>query len=231
MSLENGYDPDPRNLDPRLSRSSAEAPSDRPPAQPGGNPGASASSQFASSGSGTTGPGFGTSGYTSSGGDGRWRERSTQDRRSAAAGGRELMDTAKAQASGLLDYARSSTRSALAGQQQAAAESMRDLAGALRMAGRQLEQERRQGGSHLARHAADTLEQFSDSLRRKDLGGLALEAENFARRQPAAFIGAAMFAGFLAMRFLKSSQAEAAAARPPSPPAQRHPGADNRHLH
>jgi hypothetical protein len=48
-------------------------------------------------------------------------------------------------------------------------------------------------------------------LKEKDLNGLMGDVESFARRQPVAFFGAAVAAGFLAVRFLKSSnQADSA---------------------
>jgi len=49
------------------------------------------------------------------------------------------------------------------------------------------------------------LERLSGTLRNKDLDGMVRDAESFARRQPLVFFGAAMAAGFLAVRFLKSS--------------------------
>jgi hypothetical protein len=53
--------------------------------------------------------------------------------------------------------------------------------------------------------AADRIEQFSSRLRDRDLGDLMRDADRFARRQPAVFIGAAFMVGVLAARFFKSS--------------------------
>ena len=53
--------------------------------------------------------------------------------------------------------------------------------------------------------AADRIEQFSSRLRDRDLGDLMRDADRFARRQPAIFIGAAFMVGVLAARFFKSS--------------------------
>jgi hypothetical protein len=53
--------------------------------------------------------------------------------------------------------------------------------------------------------AADQLEQFSTRLRERDLNELMNDAQRFARRQPALFIGVAFTAGLLGARFLKSS--------------------------
>ena len=82
-----------------------------------------------------------------------------------------------------------------------------DLAGALRKAAHE-----RGGGrgerapvSRLVESAADGLERFSGALRNQDLDGLVNDLNSFARRQPVAFFGAALAAGFLAVRFLKAS--------------------------
>jgi|SRR3954447_16879663 hypothetical protein len=59
--------------------------------------------------------------------------------------------------------------------------------------------------SRLAESASGALQRLSESVRGKDVNQLLQEAESFARRQPVAFLGAAAIAGFLAVRFLKSS--------------------------
>lgn len=83
-----------------------------------------------------------------------------------------------------------------------------DLASALRKTAREM------GGggsgerapvSRLVESAADGLERFSGALRNKDLDGLVNDVNSFARRQPVAFFGVALAAGFLAVRFLKAS--------------------------
>lgn len=101
--------------------------------------------------------------------------------------------------------ARDTARSMLGEQQQAAARSLGSMAGALRRAAAE---EDNGGGapSRLAESAADGLQRMSEALRSRDLDALLRDAEDFARRQPAVFIGAAALAGFLAVRFLKSTQ-------------------------
>jgi hypothetical protein len=95
-------------------------------------------------------------------------------------------------------------RSLIGEQQQAAASGLGEFAGALRRAARD-----GNGAdspvARIAESAADNLQRFSDSLRDRDLDGLLRDAESFARRQPALFIGAAALVGFLAVRFLKAS--------------------------
>ena len=59
--------------------------------------------------------------------------------------------------------------------------------------------------TRLVEQANDGIRRMSDTLRNKDLDQIVREAEAFARQRPAVFLGAAAVAGFLAVRFLKSS--------------------------
>jgi hypothetical protein len=116
--------------------------------------------------------------------------------------------------SALWNDAKQTARSKLSEQQQAAAGSLGDFAGALRKSAEQL-----QGGQHgsaarFAQTAASSLEQLSGALKNRDLESMVRDAEGFARRQPAAFFGAALVAGFLAVRFLKSSSSSSTTPRP-----------------
>ena len=97
-------------------------------------------------------------------------------------------------------------RSMLGEQQKAAASGIGDFAGALRKAAREMGDGQQAPMSRMLEGAADGLERLSGSLREKDLNDLMREVEGFARRQPVAFFGAAVAAGFLAVRFLKSSK-------------------------
>jgi hypothetical protein len=65
------------------------------------------------------------------------------------------------------------------------------------------------------RQAADGLERASSALRERSVGDLFGMAEDFARREPVAFLGASVLAGFMLTRFLKSS-ASAGAGRSPT---------------
>ena len=59
------------------------------------------------------------------------------------------------------------------------------------------------------RSAADQVESFSDSLRRRDMGQMVSDVQSFARNQPTAFLGISFLAGFAAVRFLRSGSAGA----------------------
>jgi hypothetical protein len=56
-----------------------------------------------------------------------------------------------------------------------------------------------------ARTVADTVNQFSETLKTKDVDQLLHMAEDFGRKQPAAFAGVMAIAGFAASRFLVAS--------------------------
>lgn len=110
------------------------------------------------------------------------------------------------QAGAVWNDTKETAQSMLGEQQRAAASGLGDFATVLRKAAREMDGSGQSTVCKLAESAADGLEQFSGTLRSKDLNGLVHDVESFARRQPVAFIGVAMVAGFLAVRFLKSSQ-------------------------
>lgn len=117
--------------------------------------------------------------------------------------GQALGETARRQAQAMWNDTRESVRSAVSEKQHTTASEIRQFAGALRDAARNIEQ----GGpmARMAEQAADGLERLSGKLGSKDLDGLVHDVESFARSQPAVFLGMAVAAGFLAARFLKSS--------------------------
>ena len=53
------------------------------------------------------------------------------------------------------------------------------------------------------------MESMAESLRRRDVAQMFSDVQSFARRQPTAFLGASFLAGFVAMRFLRSSSGSA----------------------
>jgi hypothetical protein len=119
---------------------------------------------------------------------------------------RTTTNEAKDQANAIWNDTKDSARSVLNEQQRAAAGGLGEFANALRKVAREMG-DRGQAApmSRMMESAAQGLERFSGSLREKDMSGLVRDVESFARRQPVAFFGAAVAAGFLAVRFLKSS--------------------------
>ena len=114
-------------------------------------------------------------------------------------------DSAQEQTRALWQDAKESARSMLDEHKHSAASGICDIAEALRTSARNLSGKDQTTVARLARGAADGLDQLSGAIERRDLDGWVREAEALARRRPVAFFGAAVAAGFLAARFLKSS--------------------------
>ncbi len=90
------------------------------------------------------------------------------------------------------------------GQKIAGAEYVGNLADTMRRAAREFDNELPMAGSYI-RKAASQIDGVSESIRTGSLNELVRGAQSFARRQPTAFLGMAVLAGFGVVRFLKSS--------------------------
>jgi hypothetical protein len=90
------------------------------------------------------------------------------------------------------------------GQKNAGAEYVGSLAEIMRRAAREFDSELPIAGTYI-RKAASQVEGVSDSIRNGNFDDLVNSAQSFARRQPTAFLGMAVLAGFGLVRFLKSS--------------------------
>jgi hypothetical protein len=133
----------------------------------------------------------------------------------ALAAGRDLKDKAvgaagasaealKNRASGLVDSAKDMAAQAVDSQKNAGAEYVGNLAGTLRRAAAEFDRDLPIAGSYI-RKAAAQVENVSDSIKNGSFDDLVRQAQSFARRQPTAFLGLAVLAGFGVVRFLKSS--------------------------
>jgi len=144
----------------------------------------------------------------------------TEQAKNMASGVREsasgLMDQAsrmaREQASGAADTARNLASqagdkllNAAEQQKSAGADFVGDIAEAIRRSANEFRQVPQ--ASHYMLMAADQIDSVSDSLRRRDINQMFGDVQNFARRQPTAFIGLTALAGFALVRFLKSSAA------------------------
>ena len=140
----------------------------------------------------------------------------------APAAGRDLKDKAselaetsgekfREQASEFADMAKDAATEAtdrlkekVSEQKGAGAEYIGNLAETIRRAAREFDNDLPIAGKYI-RKAAAQVENVSDSIRTGDFNDLVRNAQSFARRQPTAFLGMAVLAGFAAVRFLKSS--------------------------
>jgi hypothetical protein len=126
----------------------------------------------------------------------------------AGAASEEVRDAAREIKEGARAAARQTTervRSLAARQKQAAAGQVGGFAHALRRASGDLEEHGQDIAARYVEQAADGLERASAALERRDLDELMAGVEEFARRQPVAFLGGAVVAGFGLARLLKSS--------------------------
>ena len=122
-----------------------------------------------------------------------------------SASARSTSDDIKERAHGLVDDAKERARSVAGEQKNLAADRMTGFADALRHASSDLDEQGQSMVSGVVRQAADGLEHVSGAMRRNDVDDLVGSIEDFARRQPAVFIGSAVLAGFGIARFMKSS--------------------------
>jgi hypothetical protein len=107
---------------------------------------------------------------------------------------------------GLMDKVRQGATSQLSTQKNRATDGIGTVAQAVRQTSQQLRTQQHDTIANYIDQAANQLEQFSTRLRDKDIGELMRDAQQFARRQPAVFIGSAFAIGLLGARFLKSSR-------------------------
>lgn len=105
-----------------------------------------------------------------------------------------------------IDIAKDMAKQTAQSQKDAAASNLGEMAGALRGAAGRMSEQNQPALGRVAERAAGGLERMSEKLRSQDIDGLLREAEDFARAQPVAFFGLALAAGFLGVRYLKSSQ-------------------------
>lgn len=89
-------------------------------------------------------------------------------------------------------------------QKQYGAERLEGVAGVVDKAAADLEQELPQAAGYV-REAAKGLNDFSRNLRDRSVGDIIDTVNDFARREPAAFFGTSVLAGFVLSRFLKST--------------------------
>ena len=112
---------------------------------------------------------------------------------------------ADTRAAGVIDRVRDAASAQVSTQKDRATDTLGTLASAVRQSTQTLRDQQQDTIAQFVERAADQIERFSATLRNRDLSQLMGDAQQFARRQPAVFIGAAFAAGVLAARFLKSS--------------------------
>jgi hypothetical protein len=117
----------------------------------------------------------------------------------------QMMQQAQDTAGQAADQARQQATSFASAQKDKASQSLGSVAQALRQTGQQMGDQGQGPASRLSETAADQLDRMAGYLNARDVSQIVAEVEQFARRQPAIFLGSAFALGFMASRFLKSS--------------------------
>jgi hypothetical protein len=118
---------------------------------------------------------------------------------------REAAAEMKAGARDAAEDVKEQVRSSAARQKDAAAQQMDGWAHALKTASDDLHGRGQDSAATWVRQAAAGLERASGTVRERDVDDLIGTVEDFARRQPVAFLGGAVAAGFGLARLMKSS--------------------------
>lgn len=120
-------------------------------------------------------------------------------------------DALKAHASDFADAAKDvasqatdKLKDAVNDRKSSGAEYVGTLAETMRRAAREFDTDLPIAGTYI-RKAAEQVDGVSEGIRNGNLNDLVQNAQSFARRQPTAFLGIAVLAGFGVVRFLKSS--------------------------
>ena len=120
------------------------------------------------------------------------------------------MDAVKSQAANLTESAKDMAadageklRGTLQDQKTAGADYVGNVADMIRRAASEFDSDLPQAGQYI-RKAATQLDNVSEAMRNRDMSEIVGNVQQFARKQPTAFFGAAVLLGFAAVRFLKS---------------------------
>ncbi|HMH08772.1 MAG TPA: hypothetical protein VK579_19000 [Terriglobales bacterium] len=135
----------------------------------------------------------------------------------------EFVDAAKDVASEATDKLKQTVDS----QKSASADYVGSLAGTIRRAAKEFDGDLPIAGSYI-RKAASQVEGVADTIRTGNFKDLVRGAQSFARRQPTAFLGMAVLAGFGVVRFLKSSANETEVSATHQASGDRYSGTANR---
>ena len=95
-------------------------------------------------------------------------------------------------------------RASVSEQKAAGADYVGNVANIIRRTAYEFDSDIPQAG-HYIRKAAAQLENVSEAMRNRDMSEIVGNVQDFARKQPTAFFGAAVLLGFAAVRFLKSA--------------------------
>lgn len=119
--------------------------------------------------------------------------------------GAAALDTIKEGARSLGEEAKERASGYVEGGKHAVTDNLEAFAQAIRKAGDELRQQDQTMAAQLVGQAAGTLERVTRSIEGTSLDDMIGQVRSFARRNPVAFIGGAMLAGFALARFARAS--------------------------
>lgn len=129
----------------------------------------------------------------------------SQQTGAVAEAGKSIVEDAKHVASEVAGQAKQQVSTKIEGQKDKAAQGLSSVATALRQTSESLKEQDQLGVTQYFEGFADQVERLSDYVLSSNVGQLVEEAEGFARREPAIFLGGAFLLGLVGARFLKSS--------------------------
>ena len=132
-------------------------------------------------------------------------EKSKQDFDAASTKASEDIQDLGHQAKDKLDEASANARSFADDQKNLAADQITGIASAIKKVAIELDSSDQQVIARYARDLAQGLSQVGTQLQQRDTDDLIGAAEDFGRKQPLAFLGAAALTGFMASRFALAS--------------------------
>jgi hypothetical protein len=116
--------------------------------------------------------------------------------------------TKGSQLSGIGQTLRDATYQKLTDQKTRASDALGSVAGAVRGMTEPLREDGQSSVAAYVDKAAEGIDRWADQLRQRNIDNTVRAAHDFARREPALFLGLAFGAGALLARFLKSSTAD-----------------------
>jgi gas vesicle protein len=120
----------------------------------------------------------------------------------------QLKQTAQQKAGEMTEQTKQQATSLAEGQKSQATQNLDSISGALRSTEQQLHSDGQKVAAQAVTMAASQVEKLSGYLQSHSVSEMVGEAEAFARRQPAAFLGGAFVLGFALSRFLKSTPSQ-----------------------
>ena len=119
--------------------------------------------------------------------------------------GTDVKGRAREAVSQAKDRAAEKIESRIVDSKSRAAETLSGVASTLMSSSAQLREQNQEGAGRAIERAAEGVERFANYLQQTNVDEVVDQVHEFARRQPAAFIGGAFALGFLASRFIKAT--------------------------